>query len=128
MEEDGNWYAGDIATFGDRVAAAREARGMTQKSLARHMGVALKTVEGWENDLSEPRANRLQMMGGILNVSLPWLLTGEGPGLGTEVDAPPPAVAEILTEMRLIRAELQRGAERMAVLEKRLARAVAEAA
>ena len=34
-----------------------------------------------ENDLTEPRANKLQMLAGVLNVSIMWLLTGEGQGL-----------------------------------------------
>ena len=71
-----NWYSNDAATFGDRVAAARESRQMTQKALAKRLGVGLKTIEGWENDLSEPRANKLQMLSGVLDVSIPWLLTG----------------------------------------------------
>ena len=39
-------------------------------------------MQAWENDPSEPRANRLSMISGMLNVSLPWLLHGIG-------DAPP---------------------------------------
>jgi len=75
-----DWYGADTATFGDRVAAAREAAGMTQKQLAKRLGVKLPTVRGWEEDLSEPRANKLSMMAGLLNVSIVWLLTGEGEG------------------------------------------------
>src|SRR5690554_4232762 len=73
-----NWYGLDMATFGDRVAAAREAAGMSRKQMARRLGVKLGTVRGWEDDLSEPRANKLSMMAGLLNVSIVWLLTGEG--------------------------------------------------
>ncbi len=121
MEEtiDINWYSNKAATFGDRVAAAREARGLSQKELARHLGVANKTVEGWENDMSEPRANKLQMLSGVLNVSIPWLLTGEGQSF--EEDAPASAdMAELLTEVRSLRAEMLQAATRLGVLEKRL--------
>ena len=116
-----NWYSNEAATFGDRVAAARDARQMTQKQLAKRLGVGLKTVEGWENDVSEPRANKLQTLSGVLNVSIPWLLTGEG--LGVELangDPSPPEIAEVLAEMRVLRTDLQRSAERLGVLEKRL--------
>lgn len=115
------WYSNDSATFGDRVAAAREALGMTQKALAARLGVAIKTIEKWEDDLSEPRANKLQMLAGVLNVSMPWLLMGEGPGLdepsGGEAVA---EVGDILTEMRQLRGTLIQTGERLAVLEKRL--------
>ena len=75
------WYSEDAATFGDRVAGAREAINMSQEELARRLGVKLKTVHGWENDMSEPRANKLQMLAGVLNVSIMWLINGEGEGV-----------------------------------------------
>ena len=125
---DRNWYAEDAATFGDRLAAAREARGMTQKVLARRMGVALKTVEGWENDMREPRANKLQMMSGLLDVSMSWLLTGEGFGVGADLEPETPELAELLAEMRALRTDMQRGAERIGILEKRLKQIVVQPA
>ena len=71
-----DWYGPETATFGDRLAAARENAGMTQAQLARRLGVRKATLTGWEDDLSEPRANKLQMMAGLLNVSIMWLLNG----------------------------------------------------
>lgn len=113
-----NWYSNDTATFGDRVAAGREAQSLSHAQLARHLGVATRTIEAWENDVSEPRANKLQMLSGVLNVSIPWLLTGEGDGVEpAESDA---AIADVLTEVRTLRADMLRSAERLAVLEKRL--------
>jgi transcriptional regulator with XRE-family HTH domain len=79
-----NWFSGDVATFGDRIAGAREAAGMTREDFATRLGVRVKTVAAWENDATEPRGNRLQMMAGMLNVSMRWLLTGEG----NDLDAP----------------------------------------
>ena len=124
-----NWYSDDAATFGDRIAAAREAQSLTQKSLAKKLGVATKTLDSWENDLSEPRANRLQMLAGVLNVSIPWLLTGEGEGLdapgevGTVQD-----LNELMSEMRVLRTQMVQAADRIGVLEKRLRAAVNEPA
>ena len=46
----GDYYGEDIATLGDRIAAGREAIGLTQKDLARRLGVKLKTVQSWETD------------------------------------------------------------------------------
>jgi len=117
--DDENWYSDENATFGDRVAAAREAQGLSPKSLANKMGVGLKTVEKWENDLSEPRANKLQMMSGVLNVSLPWLLTGEGVGVDVPVEAAND-MTELMTEMRVLRTQLGQAADRIGILEKRL--------
>lgn len=114
-----NWYSNEAATFGDRVAAAREIRQLSQKALARHLGVAVKTVEKWENDVSEPRANKLQMLSGVLNVSIPWLLTGEGQSFDDE-DPASQDVSELMTELRALRGEMLSTAERLGVLEKRL--------
>lgn len=115
-----DWYSDETATFGDRLAAARDACGLAQKDLARRLGVSVKTLENWENDVSEPRANRLTTLSGILNVSLPWLMTGEGQGVEPEVEAAEPGAREILSEMRTLRVEMTRTANRLGVLEKRL--------
>ena len=123
-----NWYADDAATFGDRLAAAREAQDMSQEALARRLGVALSTIEGWENDLREPRANRLQMLSGVLDVSLSWLLTGEGTGVDPDADFSVTDLSALLHEMRVLQAEMQQSAARLGVLEKRLKKAVSEAA
>ncbi len=121
------WYSEDAATFGDRLAGAREAYGFSQKELAQHIGVKEKTVHAWEDDLSEPRANRLQMLSGVLNVSMRWLLTGQGVGLG-EPEAPglPAEVTELLTELREIRGQAAGLAERVGRVEKSLRATIRE--
>lgn len=123
MPENGptNWYSDDAATFGDRVAAAREARGMTQDILAPRLGVALRTVERWENDIAEPRANKLQMLAGMLDVSMSWLLTGEGSGVVPGEDADHPDVSALRDEVAGVRAEFLKLAERLGTLEERVA-------
>ncbi|CUH81142.1 transcriptional repressor DicA [Tritonibacter multivorans] len=123
-ETEMDWYGPDAATFGDRVAAAREAADMTQAQLARRLGIKKTTVMAWEQDLSEPRANKLSMMSGVLNVSMSWLLTGEGDDL-TE-----PATADqqsadfqaLLRELRGLREDLRRQTERAGRIEKTLRR------
>lgn len=119
---DADWYAEDQATFGDRVVGARDAMGWSQKQLAKRLGVKLKTVGSWENDLSEPRANKLQMLAGILNVSLMWLLTGEGEGVTDpqENQALPADVKNLLTEMRHLRSRMKENVDQLGRLEKRL--------
>jgi transcriptional regulator with XRE-family HTH domain len=119
-----DWFSDEKATFGDRLAGAREAAGLSQEDLARKLGVKEKTIHAWEDDLSEPRANRLQMLAGLLNVSLMWLLTGKGEGVAPpeEVAPVPEDLDALLTDLRLMRAETGRMAERMGLMEKRLKR------
>lgn len=125
-EDQDDWYGPDAATFGDRVAGARDAAGMTQAQLARRLGVRKATLVGWEEDLSEPRANKLSMMAGLLNVSIMWLLTGEGEGTSAPDgdEAFEPDLSSFLAELREIRAEMRANAERAARLEKRMRQAM----
>lgn len=122
MAESGKWFAADVATFGDRLAGAREAAGLTQEEMAQRLGVRLTTVQAWEEDMAEPRGNRLQMLAGMLNVSLTWLLTAEGDGL----DAPTAdggasrGAADALAELRRLRARAAGLAEDLARVEKQL--------
>jgi len=122
MDDEQAYFSNDNATFGDRVAAARDAQGLTQAEFAKKLGVKLKTVRGWEDDVDEPRANRLSMMAGMLNVSMRWLLTGEGEDLGApegEVELSGD-VKDILMELRRTKAEFARLTDHLGLLEKRL--------
>lgn len=117
-----DWFGPEAATFGDRVAAAREAADMTQAQLARRLGVKKTTLMGWEQDLSEPRANKLSMVSGLLNVSMSWLLTGEGEGMSepSEMEVEVGDFSGVLQELRALRNEMRSNAERAARLEKKL--------
>ena len=70
--------ARDRDTLGGRIGRAREITGMTGEEAAVQLGVTLETWENWEADREEPRANRLAMLAGFLNVSASWLLYGIG--------------------------------------------------
>ena len=123
MEDHPDWYGADTATFGDRLAGAREALGIGQPELAKRLGVRLKTLRDWENDVSEPRANKLQMLAGILGVSLMWLLNGKGEGIdppATEDHANLHRAKDLLIEMRSLSHELDRASARLARLEKHI--------
>ncbi len=120
-----NPYSDAYATFGDRMAAARDAQGLTQHEVAERLGVNARTIKGWEEDRSEPRSNRMQMLCGILNVSLVWLMTGQGLGVRNADEAPTDesraqAAQAVLSEMSAIRSEQRTMADRLARLEKRL--------
>ncbi|WP_316013079.1 helix-turn-helix transcriptional regulator [Roseobacter sp. HKCCA0434] len=119
-EQADGYYFDEIATFGDRLAAAREALGMTQNELARRLGVKPATIVNWEDDRAEPRANRLSMLAGILGVTLKWLISGQGEGPGVETEPLDADALALLAELRRIRTEQARLIDRMGVIEKRL--------
>ena len=116
-----DWFDPETSTFGDRVAGAREVAGMTQEELAKRLGVKLVTLQNCENDMAEPRANKLSMLAGMLNVSIMWLLEGEGEGvdvLDQTTDAQD--MAGIIAEIVDLKARSLRTANRLSALEKRL--------
>lgn len=126
-----NWYAEDAATLGDRLTAAREGAGLSPEALAGRVGVSAETLAAWEADMSEPRANRLSTLAGVLNVSLRWLLTGVGEGVeepaSGEAVMPQSDVSAILAEVRALRDQAERTAERLELLEARLEAATSAA-
>lgn len=126
MMDEENWYSEEAATFGDRLAVAREQTGLSQSDLAKRLGVKMGVLQAWEQDLKEPRANRLQMLSGMLNISLSWLLTGEGEGPEGPLDEEPieADINLLLAEMRGLRSEITLTGEKLAQLEKRLRKAL----
>lgn len=117
---DTTWPIDETSTFGDRLAAARGAAGLSQPDLARHCGVRVSSIRSWEDDQSEPRANTLQRLSGILGVSLMWLLNGEGEsGIAAELETPGD-LRDLLLELRSVRADHAKTGDRLGRLEKRL--------
>ena len=98
-----------LDTMGGRISAAREAAGLTVAQGARRLGVKTATLSNWENDRSEPRANRLTMLAGLLNVSPMWLITGRGDGV-SEPDMPL-EVAQVKTALDQVLAQQELLAE-----------------
>jgi transcriptional regulator with XRE-family HTH domain len=110
-------YTDETATFGDRLALAREAIGLDQAQLAQRMGIKRQTLQDWEEDRAEPRANRLQLLAGMLNVSMVWLMTGQG---SAPRSGRPAGVEACLFDLRDLRAEQTRLLERLERIETRL--------
>ena len=117
-----DWYGPDKATFGDRLVAAREKANLSQQDLAKRLGVKNSTIKSWENDNSEPRANRLSMLAGMLNVSITWLISAEGSG----VEAPEKSdemsndLLDALKELTALRVNLLKNIDRINNIEKKL--------
>ncbi|MBD9375665.1 helix-turn-helix transcriptional regulator [Rhizobium sp. ARZ01] len=67
-------------TIGGRISLSRDAVGLSVEQISAIAGVTVETWTNWENDRSEPRANRLDMLARILQVKIAWLLDGQGKG------------------------------------------------
>ena len=117
-----DWYGPDKATFGDRLVAAREKSNLSQQDLAKRLGVKSSTIKSWEHDNSEPRANRLSMLAGLLNVSITWLISAEGSGVDApkKMDETPDDLHEPLKELTALRLNLLKNIDRINNLEKKL--------
>ena len=83
-------------TLGGRVFQAREAAGLTVSQVINRLGVRKATYLAWEADRSEPRANKLVALAGILNVSPTYLLSGLG-----RAAAQPSKHQQIIDELRI---------------------------
>ncbi|OCW56621.1 helix-turn-helix domain-containing protein [Hoeflea olei] len=81
----------DGDTLGGRITRARDLAGLSLEDAASHIGVTQDTLSEWENDRSEPRANKIMTLAGVLGVSPAWLISGAGdppqvPGISVAVD------------------------------------------
>ena len=111
-----------VATFGDRLEAARMAKGLTVEGLAAKIGVDVPRVEAWESDADAPRANRIQLLAGLLNVSIVWLISGESDGTSRVADTyeRPLGVNDTLGEISQLKATLSGALDKLEKLERRL--------
>ena len=117
-----DWYGPDKATSGDRLVAAREKSNLSQQDLAERRGVKNATIKSWENDNSEPRANRLSMLAGLLNVSITWLISAEGSGVEEPEKSyeTPDYLQESLKELMALKVNLLKNVDRINIIENRL--------
>lgn len=64
------------ATFGERVAAAREGHGLSQSALARTISVSRSAINQWERGASIPSISMIERIADKLNVCPSWLAFG----------------------------------------------------
>lgn len=86
--------------LGERIAKARQAKGLSPRQLAQRLGIKKTTLLNWENERSAPRANRLNQLAGVLDVPLLWLIAGS--------DVPVTMEAPDLNETTAIESKLRR--------------------
>lgn len=71
-------------SFGERLATARKAKGISQEDLAARLEVSRQTIYKWETGITSPDVEKLQELSRVLEVSASYLL-GEAPvALGGE--------------------------------------------
>lgn len=68
----------ETATLGGRIATARRARKLTQSDLAKLAGISQSSIALLESGSSKSTSNALELAQ-ALNVSVDWLLHGQGP-------------------------------------------------
>ena len=121
-QEKNDYFNEANATFGDRLAAARQAKGIDVDGLSEKLGVDVRTVKVWERDADMPHANRIQMLAGLLNVSIVWLVSGEGNGTSEVADTfeRPAGVNDALGEISQLKSILSGVVEKLEKLEERL--------
>ncbi|MEQ8307599.1 MAG: helix-turn-helix transcriptional regulator [Hoeflea sp.] len=108
----------DGDTLGGRITHARDLAGLTVEEAASRIGVTTETLSEWETDRSEPRANKIMTLAGVLGVSPAWLISGTG-------DAPQSqgmsvAVDEMKGEINRLRELAQQISTSVESLESRL--------
>lgn len=64
-------------TLGSRIRNRRRELGLSASELARRAGVTRDTLHAWESDQSQPRANKLQILAGVLGANVGWLIGGD---------------------------------------------------
>lgn len=67
-----------ITSSGERVTLFRKDKKLSQQELADAIGVSRGYIGDIERNRSEPSSNFLTLLASKLNISVDWLLTGEG--------------------------------------------------
>ena len=64
-------------TFQINLHHAMDERGVSQLSLAEHLGVTSSTASDWYNGKKYPRPDKMQKIADFLGVTMSWLTTGD---------------------------------------------------
>lgn len=61
-------------TIGERIVYLREKRGISQKELARQLGITAASLSRYENNLYDPKGTIITNLSQLLNTSTDYLL------------------------------------------------------
>lgn len=82
-------------TTGQRIAACRKERGLSQEELGAQLGVSRQSIYKWESDASLPEVEKLVALSRLFGVSVGWLLGVE------EERTPSGSASDALNETQL---------------------------
>lgn len=119
MIEECDYYGDSVSTLGERIGVARDRAGLSEAELATHLAVRRQTIDAWEGDGAEPRANKLVMLAGILGVTPAWLLTGAGDGVSSPDETTEPMIDDRALRLRLAN-ELREAVKVQAQVQRRI--------
>lgn len=80
--------------IGKRIRSKREELKQSRNHVAEFLGVALSTLQAWENEDREPSATHILKLAECLEVSVEWLVSGCSETVGDKVSLP--AVKSVL--------------------------------
>ena len=88
--------------LGERLRELRQKRGMTQRDLARLLGITDAAVGMWENNRREPDGDKLSQLASIFGVSVDYLLGHTNiPRPNTESDPTPANLEDFLKQQEV---------------------------
>lgn len=80
MVGDYGHYSAQDDTLGGRISLARESAMRSIEEAACQLGVTTQIWMDWECDRASPESYHMPLITGVLRISLPWLVAGQGVG------------------------------------------------
>lgn len=87
-----------MRTVGDRIRAARKAKGLTQAAVAKFFDISRVSVTQWEGNTTMPEAEKFGQLAQLLGGTSEWYLTGRGTSPANTDAIPVPASNAMIGE------------------------------
>lgn len=95
----------EVATLGNFIRALREEKAITQKDLARRIGVTTKLIQMWERGVCAPRVDKIPELASALNIQVTELLLAKRLPKGAEVNTE--QVLSIYSEITAVQLKIE---------------------